>query len=150
MRMRPLNLRIFTDGGSRGNPGPAGCGALIKDADTGEVLKELHLYLGETTNNQAEYQGVILGLKEALFLDPESIMVVMDSELLVKQLTGVYSVKNEGLALRFAEVKNLELRFGKSIRYRHAPREQNKEADILANKAIDEGQGGEGVSRLVG
>lgn len=141
--MRPLNLRIFTDGGSRGNPGPAGCGAIIKDADTGDVLKELHEYLGEATNNQAEYQAVILGLKEAISLDPETIMVVADSELLVKQLTGVYRVKNEGLVERFAEVKNLEARFGKQIRYRHVPREQNKEADALANKAMDEGQGKE-------
>ena len=140
MRMRPLNLRMFTDGGARGNPGPAGCGAVIKDADTGETLKELYLYLGETTNNQAEYQGVILGLKEALTMDAETIMVVADSELLVKQLTGVYRVKNEGLAQRFLEVKNLEVRFGKQIRYRHVPRAQNKEADALANKAMDLGK----------
>lgn len=139
MRMRPLNIRIFTDGGARGNPGPAGCGAVIKDADTGEILKEVYSYLGETTNNQAEYQGVILGLKEALTMDPETIMVVADSELLVKQLTGVYRVKNEGLAQKYAEVKNLEVRFGKPVRYRHVPREQNKEADALANKAMDEG-----------
>jgi ribonuclease HI len=140
MRMRPLNLRIFTDGGARGNPGPAGCGAVIKDADTGETLKELHQYLGETTNNQAEYQAVIMGLKEALTMDPESIMIVADSELLVKQLTGVYRVKNPGLAERFMEVRNLEVRIGKPVRYRHVPRAQNKEADALANKAMDEGK----------
>lgn len=138
MRMRDLHLRIFTDGGSRGNPGPAGCGAVIQDADTGEIVRELYKYIGETTNNQAEYQAVILGLTEALNLHPETIMIVADSELLVRQLTGVYRVKNEELAKRFLEVRNLETRLGKPVRYRHVPREQNKLADGLANKAMDE------------
>jgi len=141
--MRDLNLRIFTDGGARGNPGPAGVGAVVKDADTGETLKELHKYIGETTNNQAEYQAVILGLGEVIDLNPESVMVVADSELLVRQLNGEYKVKNEGLARRFLEVRNLETRLGKPVRYRHVPREQNKEADALANKAMDEGAHGE-------
>lgn len=139
MRMRGLNLRIFTDGGARGNPGPAGAGVVIRDADTGDVLKEISKYLGETTNNQAEYQAVIFGLKEALELDPESVMVVSDSELLVRQLTGEYRVKNEGLAKRFMEVRNLETRLGKPVRYRHVPRDQNREADALANAAMDRG-----------
>jgi ribonuclease HI len=138
MRMRNVNLRIFTDGGARGNPGPAGAGVVIKDADTGETLKELHKYIGETTNNQAEYAAVILALTEALDLSPDSIMVVADSELLVRQLTGEYRVKNEGLAKRFLEVRNLETRLGVPVRYRHVTRDQNKEADALANKAMDE------------
>jgi ribonuclease HI len=139
MRMRNLNLRIHTDGGARGNPGPAGAGVLIKDADTGEVIRELHEYLGETTNNQAEYRAVILGLREAADLHPDSVMVVADSELLVRQLTGEYKVKNAELAKRFLEVRNLEVRIGKPVKYRHVPREQNREADALANKAMDEG-----------
>jgi ribonuclease HI len=143
MRMRDLNLRIFTDGGARGNPGPAGVGAVIKDADTGETIKELHKYIGETTNNQAEYKAVILGLEEAVELNPDSVMVVADSELLVRQLSGEYKVKNQGLAQRFMEVRNLETRLGKPVRYRHVPRDQNKEADALANKAMDEGGGSE-------
>lgn len=141
MRMRNLNLRIFTDGGSRGNPGPAGAGAVIKDADTGENLKELHKFLGETTNNQAEYEAVILALQEALNYQADSIMVVADSELLVKQLTGSYRVKNEGLAKKFLAVRNLESRLGIPVRYRHVKRDFNKEADALANKAMDEGTG---------
>jgi ribonuclease HI len=140
MRMRGLNLRIFTDGGARGNPGPAGIGAVLKDADTGEVLRSLHAYIGETTNNQAEYRAVIMALEEACRLDPETVMVVADSELLVRQLNGEYRVKNEALAKRFLEVRNLEARLGKPVRYRHVPREQNKEADALANKAMDEGE----------
>ncbi len=141
MNMRGLNLRIFTDGGARGNPGPAGAGAVIMDADTGEVLKELSKYLGETTNNQAEYAAVIMALEEAAKMNPDSVMVVADSELLVRQLTGMYRVKNEGLAKRYAEVRGWEMRIGKSVRYRHVLRAQNKLADALANKAMDEGTG---------
>jgi ribonuclease HI len=139
MRMRNLNLRIHTDGGARGNPGPAGAGVVIKNADNGEVVRRAHKYLGETTNNQAEYLAVILGLREAADLHPDSVMVVADSELLVRQLTGEYKVKNAELAKRFLEVRNLEVRLGKPVRYRHVPREQNREADALANKAMDEG-----------
>ncbi|MFA5129394.1 MAG: ribonuclease HI family protein [Patescibacteria group bacterium] len=138
--MRALNLRIYTDGGARGNPGPAGAGAYIQDADTGETIAELHKYLGETTNNQAEYAAVILGLEHALSLQPQSIMIVADSELLVRQLTGEYRVKNEGLAKRFLDVRNLEARLGIPVRYRHVPREQNKKADALSNQAMDEGE----------
>ena len=140
MRMRSLNLRIYTDGGARGNPGPAGAGAVIQDADTGETVAELKKYLGETTNNQAEYVAVIIGLEHALTLHPDSIMVVADSELLVRQMTGVYRVKNPELAKRFLEVRNLETRLGIPVKYRHVPRAQNKKADELANKAMDEGQ----------
>lgn len=138
--MRDLNLRIFTDGGARGNPGPAGIGVVMKDADTGETIKELQKYIGETTNNQAEYKAVIFGLEEAVELNPDSVMVVADSELLVRQLNGEYKVKNQGLAQRFLEVRNLETRLGKPVRYRHVPRDQNKEADALANKAMDQGE----------
>lgn len=147
--MRELNLRIFTDGGARGNPGPAGAGAVITDADTGEVLKELSKYLGETTNNQAEYAAVIMALDEASRMNPDSVMVVADSELLVRQLTGMYRVKNEGLAKRYAEVRGFEMRIGKPVRYRHVLRAQNKAADALANKAMDEGTKGRGEGRGV-
>ncbi|GMU25429.1 MAG: hypothetical protein AMXMBFR16_03340 [Candidatus Uhrbacteria bacterium] len=140
MRMRQLNLRIYTDGGARGNPGPAGIGAAILDADTGETLKEISEYIGETTNNQAEYRAVIAALTAALDFRPDAIMVVADSELLVKQLTGSYRVKNPGLAERFLEVRNLETRLGIPVRYRHVRREQNKRADTLANEAMDRGR----------
>jgi len=139
MTLRETTLRIYTDGGSRGNPGPAGCGAVVMDAETGEVLKELHEYIGETTNNQAEYRAVILGLRESVDLRPTKIMVIADSELLVRQLTGEYKVKNQELAKRYMEIHNLTVRLGCPIHYRHVRREQNKAADALANKAMDEG-----------
>lgn len=138
MRLRELNLRIHTDGGARGNPGPAGTGIVITDADSGEILTRVKEYIGETTNNQAEYRAVIRGLTEAIALQPASVMVVADSELLVRQLTGIYRVKNADLAKRFLEVRNLETKLGVPVRYRHVPRAQNKEADALANEAMDE------------
>jgi len=138
MRLRDLNLRIHTDGGARGNPGPAGIGVVLTDADTGEAIARVKSYIGETTNNQAEYRAVIRGLTEALERHPASVMVVADSELLVRQLTGVYRVKNADLAKRFLEVRNLETRLGVPVRYRHVPRAQNKDADALANEAMDE------------
>ncbi len=139
MRLRELNLRIHTDGGSRGNPGPSGIGVMMTDADTGDVVARIKEYIGVTTNNQAEYRAVIRGLTEALTLQPASIMVVADSELLVRQLTGVYRVKNPDIAKRFLEIRNLETKLGVPVRYRHVPREQNKDADALANEAMDEG-----------
>lgn len=133
----PLNLLIRTDGGARGNPGPAGIGVVIEDADAGIVLEEHAKYLGETTNNQAEYQAVILGLTRAVEFKPASVTIAADSELLVRQMTGKYKVKNPGLAQRFLEVRNLETRLGVPVSYRHVRREQNKHADRLANDAMD-------------
>ncbi len=135
-----LNLIIRTDGGARGNPGPAGIGVVIEDAETGEVLEEHAEYLGETTNNQAEYKAVILGLDRAVALKASSVTVVADSELLVRQATGEYKVKNPGLAQRFLELKNREVLLGRRVKYRHVRREENKHADALANKAMDRGR----------
>lgn len=137
----PLNLIIRTDGGARGNPGPAGIGVVIENADTGEVLEEHAEYLGETTNNQAEYKAVILGLDRAIALKAASVTVIADSELLVRQATGEYKVKNPGLAQRFLELRNREILLGKPVKYRHVRRAENKKADALANRAMDEGQG---------
>jgi ribonuclease HI len=137
----PLNLIIRTDGGARGNPGPAGIGVVIEDADTGEVLEEHAVYLGVTTNNQAEYKAVILGLDRAIALKASSVTVIADSELVVRQMTGEYKVKNPGLAQRFLEMKNREILLGKPVKYRHVRRELNTHADALSNKAMDEGQG---------
>lgn len=139
--MRERTLRVYTDGGARGNPGPAGIGAVIEDADTGETIRELQEYIGETTNNQSEYRAVIMALNACIELRPEKIMVIADSELLVRQLTGEYRVKNEALAKRFLEIRNLEVQLGCQIRYRHVPRAQNKRADALANAAMDSGTG---------
>ena len=135
------HVRIYTDGGARGNPGPAGSGAVIKflheDGTEGETLAAIHKYIGETTNNQAEYYAIIIGLKKAKELGAKRVELVMDSELAVKQLNGQYRVKNAGLAERFLEVKNLMQHF-ESVRVRHVRRELNKEADALSNAAMDE------------
>lgn len=135
-----MHLIIQTDGGARGNPGPAGIGVVILD-DAGNVLEEHSEYLGVTTNNQAEYRAVILGLERAVALGATSVEVVADSELLVKQANAEYKVKNPEIAKRFLEMKNLETKLGGRVRYRHVRREQNTRADKLSNDAMDRGSG---------
>lgn len=130
-------LIIYTDGGARGNPGPAGCGAVIYN-EKKELLEGLSKFIGNTTNNQAEYQAVILGLKRAKELKVKDIDFFLDSELVVKQLRREYKIKNQDLASRFLEVYNLSQSFRK-ITYTHVRREFNKEADKLANEAMDRG-----------
>lgn len=132
-------LIINTDGGARGNPGPAGIGVVIRDADTGETLEEHAKYLGKTTNNQAEYKAVILGLQRAVKMGASDVEVVTDSELLVRQANGEYKVKNPDIALRFLEMKNLCTQIGR-CRFRHVRRELNKRADYLSNVAMDGGE----------
>lgn len=127
---------INTDGAAKGNPGPAGIGAVIKDV-AGAVVAEVYEYLGETTNNQAEYQALIAALKRAEKLGGEELQVFADSELMVKQIAGIYKVKNEGIKPLFEEVKQM-IKMFKSVSVKHVPREKNREADALANKAIDE------------
>lgn len=128
---------IFTDGGARGNPGPAGIGAVIYD-ERKALVAEISEYLGETTNNQAEYRALIAALKRATTLEAQEIECYLDSELVVKQLNREYKVKNKDLAPLFLEIHNLSLNF-KKISYTHVPRERNKEADRLANEAMDRG-----------
>lgn len=130
---------IHSDGGARGNPGPAGIGAVLND-EQGEVLAEISRYIGETTNNQAEYQALIAGMEKAKDLLAEELVCYLDSELVVKQLNREYKVKNAELATQFLKVHNLSLSF-KKIKYVHVRREQNKEADLLANEAMDRGMG---------
>ncbi len=131
-----MKLTIRTDGGARGNPGPAGIGVVIEN-EHGEILEEHAKYLGTTTNNQAEYRAVILGLERALDLGANSVIVITDSELLVRQANGEYKVKNPQLAQRYLQLKNLETRLDGHVTYRHVRREQNKRADKLANEAMD-------------
>jgi len=130
-------IRIFTDGGSRGNPGQAACATVIKD-ENNNLLLEQSRYLGETTNNQAEYQGVLLALEEALKLklEKEEINFYLDSELVVKQLKREYKIKDPGLQKLFIKVWNLLQSFSK-VTFTHVPREKNKEADLLVNQALD-------------
>lgn len=135
-----MKIRIQTDGGARGNPGPAGIGVVISHSETGEMIEEHAKYLGHTTNNQAEYRAVILGLERAVVLGATEVEVVTDSELLVKQANGEYKVKNPDIAQRFLEMKNLCTRIGR-CKFRHVRRELNKRADYLSNVAMDEGMG---------
>lgn len=123
-----------TDGASRGNPGAASIGVVIITPAGDKV--DLKQAIGRQTNNQAEYKAVIAALKEALRLGAAEMLLKADSELVVKQLNGQYRVKNAGLVPLYAEVKALEAKF-KSVKYRYIPRHQNREADKLANEALD-------------
>lgn len=131
-----LSLRVRTDGGSRGNPGPSGIGLVIEDANTGEIREEHHRYLGVTTNNQAEYQAVILALERCVALGAASVEVLADSELLIRQANGEYRVKNPDLQLRFQDLRALVAKIGR-VTFTHVYREANKRADALANLAMD-------------
>jgi ribonuclease HI len=127
---------VMVDGAARGNPGPAGCGAVIYD-ENGVVVKQLSRYLGQTTNNVAEYEGLLMGLEAALQLGRKQIVVQSDSELLVRQLNGQYRVKDEKLKVLFQRAMTLLRQFD-SYRILHVGRELNKVADRLANQAIDD------------
>ncbi|TMA31611.1 MAG: ribonuclease HI family protein [Deltaproteobacteria bacterium] len=128
-------MYVFSDGAARGNPGPAGAGAVIKDA-SGKVLQRLKKALGKTTNNVAEYKGLILGLRKAQELGAREVEVRADSELMIKQLNGKYAVRNEGLKPLYNEAKALLETFKWNAE--HIPREENAEADEMSNRAIDE------------
>lgn len=130
-----FEFKIYSDGASRGNPGHAGAGAVILDSD-GNQVDEICKYLGETTNNQAEYQALLLALEKASKLKPESIEIYADSELMIKQLKGEYKMKNEALKPHFQKIMTI-LNQLKKYKLTHVPREKNKKADKLANEAID-------------
>lgn len=127
-------LTTYTDGGARGNPGPAAIGVVIKHG--AETIKEFGRYLGETTNNQAEYRALISALEHAAELGAEEVECMLDSELVVKQMRHEYRVKDPDLAPLFLKVYNLSQSF-KKITYNHIPREKNKEADKMVNDALD-------------
>lgn len=129
-------LIIHTDGGARGNPGPAGIGVLIED-DQGNVLYQEKKYLGHMTNNQAEYEAVIAALKQAKKLAGEELEIYLDSELIVEQLNRNYKIKNLELGKLFIKVWNLSQDF-KKVNFIHVRREANTIADKLVNQAIDE------------
>jgi len=132
----PLALRLHVDGASRGNPGEAGFGIHVTDPQGGEVAS-LFGYLGKATNNVAEYQALLHGLRFALARGASAVDVFSDSELVVRQLEGLYRVKNPGLQPLYREAQALIARFTRA-RLAHVPREQNREADALANRAVDE------------
>jgi ribonuclease HI len=133
---RAKRTRLYTDGAARGNPGPAGAGAVILNPD-GHIVAKIGKFLGDSTNNVAEYMGLILGLKRAKAMGIKELEVYSDSELLVKQLAGDYAVKADHLRPLHDEAKALLQGFS-FIQVRHIPREENAQADAMSNRAIDE------------
>jgi ribonuclease HI len=129
-------LTVFSDGAARGNPGPAGAGAVLVAPD-GTVIEELGKYLGINTNNFAEYTALLIGLRRALELGAREVDVRADSELLIRQLQGKYKVKAANLQPLFQEAMALLRRFDR-FHLAHVYREQNKHADEMSNRAIDE------------
>jgi ribonuclease HI len=132
------------DGGSRGNPGPAAYGVVIRDP-RGEIVARLKKYIGQTTNNVAEYFGLIAALDYAETHSVRALRVLSDSELMVKQLRGQYKVKSEDLKPLFERAKKMSQSL-ESFRIEHVYREQNREADALVNQAMDETSRGNSTS----
>ena len=132
-----MTATLYTDGGARGNPGPAAFAYVLEDAD-GTVLAAHGEKIGVATNNVAEYRGLVAGLAKAVELELPEVEVVSDSELLVKQMRGEYRVKNEALRELSLEAARLARRLD-SVGYRHVRRAQNELADRLVNEALDSG-----------
>jgi ribonuclease HI len=138
-----MHFTIHADGGSRGNPGPSGAGAMIRD-ELGNSVASVSKFLGVRTNNFAEYEAVILAFEALAKLIPEKkrsateVMVKMDSELVVKQMQGVYKVKHPVLKEQHARLVQIAAAFGK-VSFAHVFREENSDADALANAAMDRG-----------
>jgi ribonuclease HI len=139
-----MKITLFSDGGSRGNPGPAGIGVVIRQIDEkthkNTSLKEISEFIGVGTNNIAEYTAILQGLKwikENTDINDLSVECFLDSQLVVEQLCGRYKMKNEGLKPLFWEIRDLILALGGQVTFKHIPREQNAEADLLVNLALD-------------
>jgi len=132
--MSAKRLIVYTDGASRGNPGPAAIGVVIRD-EQGRVIAKISEAIGRTTNNRAEYFALISGLEEALILGAERVDLRMDSELIVRQLTGKYRVRNPALKPLFTEAFHLLKKFNSSS-IQHIPREHNRAADALCRQAL--------------
>ena len=129
-------IRVYSDGAARGNPGPAGAGAVLTDS-AGNVIARLGRYLGRQTNNVAEYEGLLLGLKHARELGYREVEVRADSQLLIRQLKGEYAVRHAGLKPLHAEALRV-LRSFDRFDLQHVPREENALADEMSNRAVDE------------
>jgi ribonuclease HI len=130
-----MKLTLFADGGSRGNPGPAASGAVVTD-ESGSVVREIGTFLGVTTNNVAEWTGLITGLEAALELGATEVVIRLDSELVIKQLTGVYRVKHPNMIPLHAKAKVLLRKF-RHVDIAHVPRKANAAADALVNATLD-------------
>jgi len=136
MGKMPLRVIVHIDGGSRGNPGLAGAGVVVTDASDNMDLYEGGVFIGRATNNIAEYRGLLAGLTAARDLKADQVEIVSDSELLVRQMTGMYRVRNAGLQPLYRQAKALAGGF-ETCTFRHVRREQNTRADALANRAMD-------------
>ena len=142
-----MKLEIFTDGACSGNPGPAAIGVVIKSEGT--TIKEISHFIGNATNNIAEYTALIWALQEALGLQADEVFVKTDSELMYRQIIGKYKVKHEGIKPLFEKVGSLVVRF-KRAEFKHVPREQNQEADKLARLGLKLSQDGRPDAKGVG
>lgn len=137
----PMRFTIHADGGSRGNPGPSGAGAVVRD-EFGSTVAVVSKFLGRQTNNFAEYEAVICGFEEVLKLVPEkkrgqaTITVKMDSMLVVRQMQGAWKIKHPNIKPQHTRLASLVARFG-TVTFEHVYREQNGDADALANEAMD-------------
>ena len=135
-----MKLIIYTDGGARFNPGPAGIGVYITD-ENGKKIEGRYKYLWVATNNQAEYQGALFGIRRGVELGATEIELRMDSNLVIEQLSGNFKIKNPELKIIFSEIQNILKVWSGKIIFTHVRREYNKEADRLSNVAMDEGMG---------
>jgi ribonuclease HI len=132
----PGEISVYVDGCARGNPGHAGCGVIVRDA-SGRIVMKKGRYLGSRTNNVAEYMALIDAMREAVDLGAHTVKVFTDSELVVKQMTGAYRVKDSKLKELFAEGQRLSRGFSR-VEFVHVTRNRNREADSLANEAVDD------------
>lgn len=133
-------IQLNFDGGARNNPGPAGAGGVIKK--DGQVIKKYHRYLGEKTNNQAEYLAALLGIRiiKELNLEIDQLIVIGDSSLVIEQLAGNFKIKNQALKELYDKVKQELVDLEDKVVFQHVKREKNESADALVNKAIKEEQ----------
>lgn len=130
-----MKVRLYTDGGARGNPGPAGIGGVIYNEE-GRIVAEVSEYIGETTNNQAEYQALLQTLTKAQAMGATEAECFLDSLLVVKQMNREYKIKDKNLAPLAVQIHNLTVKIGR-VSFTHVPREKNTVADRLVNRAID-------------
>ncbi len=140
-----MDFTLYADGGARGNPGPAGAGSVVFDSG-GKRVVEVADYLGIATNNVAEYEAVLRGLTKLRDAYPEGyfahakLSIRLDSKLIIEQMKGNYKVKHPNLVPRYLQVKNIIARSFPNVNFAHVPREKNKDADALANIAMDRGE----------
>jgi len=132
-----MKLEIFSDGGARGNPGPAGIGFIVQNSKC--KIFEYSEYIGEKTNNQAEYTAVIVALEWVIanIKEETEIQFFLDSQLVVEQLNQRYKLKNEGLKPLFWQIRELIIKLGGKVTFQHVPRAENRHADKLVNEALD-------------